>query len=793
MASKYTLFLLLLLHFRSATCDQEQPNIIKLGFSLSPTNHPTSWLSPSGRFAFGFYQNGNGFSVGIWMMGEIENTTTWTANRDDPPVPSTAKLELTMDGKLLLRTESKNSKPIASVRESASYAAMNDSGNFILYNRDHRVIWDSFSFPTDTLMGGQSLSRGAALFSSVSKSNRSTGRFRLEMQYDGNLVLYPIHTPNISVDAYWATDTSDRWSKKNLDLHLNSTGALLLINITDSTVDVTLNDGSLAFNNSIMYRAVLDSNGILQLYSHSFNGFYENKTTLLWSKPDNKCSVKSFCGFNSYCTLDDDQPVCRCLPGTDFIDMDEKSHGCERNFTEEWCKDAGRSTSSPNIVPMENMDWDDPPYFQAEMQEDDCNKSCLEDCDCDVALLDSEGHCMKQKLPLKYARRDPQALSKAFFKVGLEGVKKKQTGDNTSQEPPTVIIRTKDATVLLLVVTLGLVMWSFIALAISGLFAFKLRFLEYRRLLDRGDIGLSEELALRSFSYKELKRATNGFKEELGKGSFGAVYKGSLSRGKRIIAVKRLEKVINEGEREFCAEMRVIGRTHHKNLVRLLGYCAEGTKRLLVYEFMSNGSLADLLFRSQRRPDWNERVRIALEIAKGILYLHEECDAPIIHCDIKPQNILMDDFWTAKISDFGLAKLLMPDQTRTFTGVRGTRGYMAPEWQKNTPISVKTDVYSYGIMLLEIVCCRRSMEVNVQRPEEIVLSSWVYKHFEARELEKLVWGEEIEKKSLENLIKVGLWCIQDEPALRPSMKCVVMMLEGITDIAVPPCPTAASS
>ncbi|KAF8018604.1 hypothetical protein BT93_H3485 [Corymbia citriodora subsp. variegata] len=789
MASKYALFLLLLVLYRSASCDREHPNSIGLGCSLFPTKHPTSWLSPSGHFAFGFYQNGNGFSVGIWMMSEAENTTTWTANRDDQLVSSTAILELTPDGKLLLRTDSRNSKLIASVSESASYAAMNDSGNFILYNKDHRIIWDSFSFPTDTLMGGQSLSRGAALFSSVSTTNRSTGRFRLEMQYDGNLVLYPIHTLNTSLDAYWASNT---WGNGHLYLHLNSTGALVLINNTDSRVSNTLYDGSSVFNKSITYRVVLDSNGFLRLYSHSFDHTYEYKTSLEWSEPDDKCTVKSFCGFNSYCTFDDYQPVCRCLPGTNFVDMDEKSRGCERNFTEEWCGDSGRSVSSRNIVPMENMAWDDPPYSLAEMREDDCSKSCLEDCYCDVALLDSDGYCKKQKLPLNYARRDPQASSTAFFKVGFEGVKGKQTGGTTPEKRPTVIIRTKDATVLLLVVTLGLVMWSFIALAISGFFAFKLRFLEYRKLLDRGDIGLSEELALRSFSYKELKRATNGFKEELGKGSFGAVYKGSLSRGKRIVAVKRLEKVINEGEREFHAEMRVIGRTHHKNLVRLLGYCAEGSKRLLVYEFMSNGSLADLLFRSQRRPDWNERVRIALEIAKGILYLHDECDAPIIHCDIKPQNILMDDFWTAKISDFGLAKLLMPDQTRTFTGIRGTRGYMAPEWQKNNPISLKTDVYSYGIMLLEIVCCRRSMEVNVQRPEEIVLSSWVYRHFEARELEKLVWGEEIEKQSLEKLIKVGLWCIQDEPALRPSMKCVVMMLEGITDIAVPPCPTASS-
>ena len=143
-------------------------------------------------------------------------------------------------------------------------------------------------------------------------------------------------------------------------------------------------------------------------------------------------------------------------------------------------------------------------------------------------------------------------------------------------------------------------------------------------------------------------------------------------------------------------------------------------------------------------------------------------------------------------SDFGLAKLLMPDQTRTFTMVRGTRGYLAPEWQKNTPISVKADVYSYGMVLLEIVCCRRNIEVNVSRPEEIDLSTWVYKCFVARELEKIVVGEEVDKRTLENMVKVGLWCVQDQPVLRPSMKSVVLILEGITDISAPPCPTNTS-
>ncbi|WOG82211.1 hypothetical protein DCAR_0101373 [Daucus carota subsp. sativus] len=135
-----------------------------------------------------------------------------------------------------------------------------------------------------------------------------------------------------------------------------------------------------------------------------------------------------------------------------------------------------------------------------------------------------------------------------------------------------------------------------------------------------------------------------------------------------------------DGEKEFQNEMKVIGRTHHRNLVRLLGYCHDGPKKLLVYEYMVNGSLADNLFDPQNPPRWDERIRIALEIARGILYLHEECETQIIHCDIKPQNILIDEYMSAKISDFGLAKLLKADQTNTNTGIRGTRGYVAPEW-----------------------------------------------------------------------------------------------------------------
>ncbi|XP_040947668.1 G-type lectin S-receptor-like serine/threonine-protein kinase LECRK1 [Gossypium hirsutum] len=773
MAWVWALLLLL-----SSLCVKQSSSIISLGSSLSSATQSIPWRSPSGRFAFGFYSQGGGLSVGVWLDGggKNDNKVIWTANRDDPPLHATATLTLNEKGLLLSSGVSGENKVIASPNDSAVSvfsASMLDSGNFVLYNKVNHTIWESFEHPTDTLLGGQALLTNHELISSSSENDHSSGRFHLRMQLDGNLVLYPLNVDDAATTAYWATEINYRFYQE------------VSYNDHNENTTTTSNDG-------IVHSATLDVDGNFQLYTHQFEPSGGFRTSRVSRALKDYCKVVGFCGINSYCTFNDDRAYCACLPGTDFIDPQRDTLGCKRNYSEAHCKGGKDNIPLYNITPLQNIVWTTGIFYSEElMSMSACSQTCLEDCNCEAAQF-SGGVCRKQKLPLWYLLRqegDNDVSSTVFLKMGIRSL---EADDGTVPHELKPQIKRKDPTLKILLLTFSLVACSCALLAISGVFIFKFRVLRYKRLLEIGNLGLTGELTLTSFSYNELKRATNGFKEELGKGSFGAVYKGSLNRGRNLIAVKRLEKLVEEGEREFQAEMRAIGRAHHKNLVRLLGYCAEDSKRVLVYEYMGNGSLADLLFKSRQRPDWDERTRIALDVARGILYLHEECETPIIHCDIKPQNILMDDYWRAKISDFGLAKLLMGDHTRTFTVVRGTRGYMAPEWHKNIPISAKADVYSYGIVLLETVFCRRNLDTTVSNPEEIILSILVYKCLVEKKLDKLVLGEEVDKKSLERMVMVALWCIQDEPALRPSIKTVVMMLEGITDICIPPCPTASS-
>jgi serine/threonine protein kinase len=231
----------------------------------------------------------------------------------------------------------------------------------------------------------------------------------------------------------------------------------------------------------------------------------------------------------------------------------------------------------------------------------------------------------------------------------------------------------------------------------------------------------------KQFTYRELREATGKFKEEIGRGGAGIVYRGVLE-DKRIVAVKKLASV-QQGEEEFWAEVTLIGRINHINLVRMMGFCSEGKNGLLVYEYVENESLDKYLFGERSTESllgWSQRYKIALGAARGLAYLHHECLEWIVHCDVKPENILLTRDFDAKIADFGLAKLAKRDSASfNFTHMRGTMGYMAPEWALSMPINAKVDVYSYGVVLLEIVTGTRVSsgliidEIQVEFPDFI--------------------------------------------------------------------------
>lgn len=296
------------------------------------------------------------------------------------------------------------------------------------------------------------------------------------------------------------------------------------------------------------------------------------------------------------------------------------------------------------------------------------------------------------------------------------------------------------------------------------------------------------------YTYADLKRITNQFKDKLGQGAYGTVFKGKLS-SEILVAVKILNSSTGNGD-EFINEVGTMGRIHHVNVVRLVGFCAEGFRRALVFEFLPNESLEKFIFSNDGHHHslgWEKLQDIALGIAKGIEYLHQGCDQRILHFDIKPHNILLDYNFTPKISDFGLAKLCSKDQSIvSMTTARGTMGYIAPEvFSRNFGnVSYKSDVYSFGMLLLEMVGGRKNFNVNVENSSSrVFFPEWIYDHLDRGEDMRIRIEEEGDAQIAKKLTIVGLWCIQWFPVDRPSMTIVVQMMEGEgNDLAMPPHP-----
>ncbi|KAG5223954.1 LRR receptor serine/threonine-protein kinase [Salix suchowensis] len=308
-----------------------------------------------------------------------------------------------------------------------------------------------------------------------------------------------------------------------------------------------------------------------------------------------------------------------------------------------------------------------------------------------------------------------------------------------------------------------------------------------RKSRDRELVGL--DLVTGIFTFRQIKTATNDFDaaNKLGEGGFGCVYKGVLSDGTQI-AVKQLSAKSKQGNREFVNEIGMISALQHPNLVRLYGCCIEGKQLLLVYEYMENNSLAHVLFGTKEieamKLDWPTRQRICVNIAKGLVFLHEESTLKIVHRDIKGTNILLDKDMNAKISDFGMAKLDDEDNTHIDTRIAGTMGYMAPEYALYGYLTYKADVYSFGVVALEIVSGMNNAKFR-RGKNFVCLLDWVLylqKNGDIMEMVDPRLGSAFNKKEVVRMINVALLCTNQSPTLRPIMSTVVSMLEGKTDV-----------
>ncbi|XP_073153598.1 G-type lectin S-receptor-like serine/threonine-protein kinase LECRK3 [Henckelia pumila] len=756
---------------------------VSLGSPLNADNSNSAWLSPSGDFAFGFRQMvpGGGYLLAIWFDKIPEKTIIWSANRDNPAAKG-SKIQIFTDGRFELVDPS--AQPIwsaALARSGVAYGAMLDTGNFVLVGNASAVLWQSFDYPTDTILPSQIFNQGSRLVSSFSETNYSSGRFMFLMQSDGNLVSYSRNFPmDENIGPYWVSNTVG----SGFHVIFNQSGYILLTAENGTILDILSSNG--ASTAQYYQRAILDYDGVLRHYVYPKSGDSTVGRPMSWSVldslPENIClsmpinSAWGACGFNSICSLGIDQrPDCSCPTGYSPMNPSDKMSGCKQDFVAQSCDQQSQDTSLFTFRDMPNTNFPGGDYISYEqVQEDWCRQSCLDDCLCALAFY-GNNKCWKKSYPLLNGRLDSSIGGKALIKI--------RKGNATLAPPSNNSKKSNRST---LIITGSVLFGSSVFVNVLLLIAL---FLFGFHLKRRESKILHPHLAnIRSFTFKELQEATNGFREELGSGACSTVYKGTLkNKNEGLIAVKKLNQIAKDSAQELKAEVNSISRTNHKNLVQLLGYCDEGENRLLVYQYMSNGSIASFLFQNSR-PNWYQRVQIAFGTARGLCYLHEECSTQIIHCDVKPQNVLLDGSLVAKISDFGLAKLLRDDQTRTMTGIRGTRGYVAPEWFRNMPITVKVDVYSFGILLLELICCRRNVETGVA---EEILADWAYDCYKDGTLHLLVANDEEASKDIKRFKKfvmVAIWCIQENPSLRPNMKRVLHMLEGSIEVPLPPDP-----
>ncbi|XVF39865.1 hypothetical protein PTKIN_Ptkin01aG0067000 [Pterospermum kingtungense] len=806
MARLLELVILILSLIQSCSLSSSSSDNLRSGLSLSVETKADVLISLDGTFSAGFYPVGhNAFSFAIWFNKPscTDNcTVVWMANRDYPVNGKLSKLSLTEHGNLILTDAGRITVWSSDTVSDGSPPSLKlyDTGNLILQDLKGAILWQSFDSPTDTLLPLQQLNKHTKLVSSRSQSNYSSGFFNLYFDSDNVLSLL-YKGPEVS-SIYWPYPWLLSWEAGRSTNNNSRIAELDQLGKFSSTDNLTIK--STDYGLRIHRRLKIDFDGNVRIYSLNER---EEKWVVSWQAYLRTCKIHGICGPNSICrSFPSYGRKCFCIPGYKMKNHTDWSLGCEPDF------DVSCNESEAGFVRLRHTEFYGYDYVvytnnTVEM----CKNLCSQQCNCKGFQFrfhkthDPYGTYCYLKSELRNGYQEPFFNADIYLKLPKANIStsysnlvqdyKLECSFQVEQVERKYGRRHERAPLKLLLSFLSKsnVLWC--TCAIGGI-EFLIIFLVWFFLIrtQNESSGPMEGYHLvatgfRKFSYAELEKATNGFRKDIGRGAGGIVYKGKLSDG-RIAAVKRLIDANDHGEAEFLAEVNTIGKLNHMNLIDLWGYCVEGKHKLLVYEYMEHGSLSENL--SSKTLDWEKRFQIAVGTAKGLAYLHEECLEWILHCDIKPQNILIDSNYQPKVSDFGLSWLLNRGDVKhsKISRLRGTRGYMAPEWVLNMPITSKVDVYSYGIVLLELVTGRRpSMVVHDQvdgEKEELQRSlvKWVEERMKLAE----TWMEMITDPTLDGgydkakvliLVTVALKCVQEDKDARPTMGEVVQMLLGL--------------
>lgn len=739
-------------------------------------------ISKDGNFELGFFRPGNSsnFYIGIWYKKVSEQTVVWVANRETPVKDYSSSQFRIQGSNLVLLNESQIqiwSTNVSSTSSGSLMAVLQDDGNFVLREGSSSnlsnsssisPIWQSFDNPTHTWLPGGKLSYNKVtkklqiLTSWKNSENPAPGLFSLEL--DPNNQQYFIKW-NRS-ESYW---TSGPWNGKIFSLvpemRLNYIYNFSYIdNENESYFTYSL------YNPAIISRFIMDVSGQVKQLSWLEN---TKQWNMFWAQPRQQCEVYAYCGAFGICN-ENSLPFCNCLDGFNHTsdqdwNLNDYSRGCERKVNLQCGNNSSANGEKDKFWVYPQMTLPGNSRFVAVGSASECASACLSDCSCTAYAYDDDRCSVwnRELLNLQQLSADDGSGRTIYIKLAASEFPRVKNNKG-------IVVGAVVGSAVIVIILLGLVF-----------------FLICRRRSRMVGSGKAVEGSLLAFGYKDLQNATKNFSEKLGGGGFGSVFKGTLPDS-TFIAVKKLES-ISQGEKQFRTEVSTIGTIQHLNLARLRGFCSEGDKRLLVYEYLENRSLDSHLFHDNESMvlDWKTRYQIALGTARGLAYLHEKCREVIIHCDIKPENILLDAEFCPKVADFGLAKLMGRDFSRVLTTMRGTRGYLAPEWISGVAITAKADVYSYGMMLFEFISGRRNSENPMDGAVKffptwaarVIIDEGDILSLLDTKLDRIADAEEVSR-----LCKVACWCVQDDEHHRPSMGQVVQILEGVLDVNLPPIP-----